>query len=412
MNRAFQLIDAERLRIAVFLLCAMASVSLAAEEVQVIDLQANTSSGKLQSWSDEQLTVATPEVKPFVATGIRSMSFGRPIAKLSGGSPLIRLSNGDRIAARTTKIVDDAITVSWPLLSAAKLPTIPLEKTAALIFELPATAETRCQLLTDLDTLPSGNDLVMLLNGDRTAGEFQKVEADFVELKSGTNPLKIDRTKVRSIRLNPELTTTTRPPVRRVLLKLADGSLLTATDVRLIDGILGFKSTVLGAVSIPLTAVSSCEFFSDTVVPLADRESSQYEFTPFLSGNWDSVRNSNVLHGPLMLRGTEYATGIGVHSRSVISYALRGNERSFQAVVGIDDLAKGAGSAQFSVELDGRNAWTSSEVTGKSAPVAVPEIDLRGAKQLTLIVDFGQFADVADYADWCDAVLICDPVKK
>jgi hypothetical protein len=126
---------------------------------------------------------------------------------------------------------------------------------------------------------------------------------------------------------------------------------------------------------------------------------------------WPHVRNANVLHGPLSVRGTEFATGIGVHSRSSIYYALQGNERTFRAIVGIDDIAKGAGSVVFAVDLDGRNLWTSPEITGKSAPVALPDIKLQGGKLLTLTVEFGQLADVSDYADWCDAVFICDPVQ-
>lgn len=61
------------------------------------------------------------------------------------------------------------------------------------------------------------------------------------------------------------------------------------------------------------------------------------------------------------------------------------------------------------MELDGRPVWTSPELTGRSEAATVPEIDLRGSKQMTLIVDFGQFADVADYANWCAAVFIVDP---
>lgn len=41
----------------------------------------------------------------------------------------------------------------------------------------------------------------------------------------------------------------------------------------------------------------------------------------------------------------------------------------------------------------------------------MPVVDVRHHKQLTLIVEYGQYADTGDYADWGDAVLISDPVR-
>jgi hypothetical protein len=67
------------------------------------------------------------------------------------------------------------------------------------------------------------------------------------------------------------------------------------------------------------------------------------------------------------------------------------------------------GSVRFVVIVDDRRAWTSDEITGQIAPIEIPPVPLRGAKSLTLFVDFGQMADVSDYANWCDATLIIDP---
>ena len=77
-----------------------------------------------------------------------------------------------------------------------------------------------------------------------------------------------------------------------------------------------------------------------------------------------------------------------------------------QPSVGIDDAASGAGSVRFGIELDGQRKWDSQEVTGRSARLDVPPVNLAGARKLTLIVDFGANADIADYANWCDAVIV------
>ena len=94
-----------------------------------------------------------------------------------------------------------------------------------------------------------------------------------------------------------------------------------------------------------------------------------------------------------------------------VTYDLRGDERAFLSTIGIDDAANGAGSVIFAIDVNGRRVWTSSEITGKSPAISVPEVTLRGSKTMTLLVDFGQFADVSDYADWCDAVFLLERAR-
>ena len=167
----------------------------------------------------------------------------------------------------------------------------------------------------------------------------------------------------------------------------------------------------MGKVAMPVSAVVACQLFGDRLIPITDYEPAKVEYTPYFSATWPLVRNANVQHGPLTLRGTEFSSGLGMHSRMAVTYQLRGIEREFQATVGIDDAAKGRGSVIFAVELDGQRVWTSPELTGKSPATNIGKIDLRGGKQLTLLVDFGELADVLDYADWCDALLILDAAR-
>jgi len=94
-----------------------------------------------------------------------------------------------------------------------------------------------------------------------------------------------------------------------------------------------------------------------------------------------------------------------VHSGSELTYRLEGGWRRFEATVGIDDSAHGGGSAVFIVKLDGREAWRSGELTGRSGAQPV-RIELGEAKELTLAVDYGRNAHVLDRADWAEARLV------
>ena len=61
------------------------------------------------------------------------------------------------------------------------------------------------------------------------------------------------------------------------------------------------------------------------------------------------------------------------------------------------------------VLVDDRPVWNSGVVRGRDEPRLVPRVSLKGARRLTLLVDFGPEANVLDHADWCDAVLIGAP---
>ena len=97
---------------------------------------------------------------------------------------------------------------------------------------------------------------------------------------------------------------------------------------------------------------------------------------------------------------------MGTRSQSRIAYDLGGQFRSFQARAAIDDYAQGKGSVRFAVEVDGTRVWRSPLVTGNSRPLAVGPIDVAGKRQLALIVEYGELADVDDWADWCDTIVI------
>jgi hypothetical protein len=157
---------------------------------------------------------------------------------------------------------------------------------------------------------------------------------------------------------------------------------------------------------IPLIAVESVRFLGGCATYLSDIAPVSYDFEPFFDLAWPVRRDRSVDGGFLTLRRVEYPKGLGVHSRSTLTYRLDGKFRRFQATIGVDDSAAGNGSVVFVVLLDGRAAYTSEVLTGTSAPVAIERLDVTGAKIMTLRVDYATEGDILDHADWCDALLI------
>ena len=400
-----------RIAFLVVVLVSLTSLAAGTETVTLTTISGTKVTGTLKSWSDGSVVLMAATEQKFARSEIRSVEFPRPPGNSKQARPEIWLSNGDRISARAVTVANDLLAISWPIMNESELAKISLEKVLAIVLEWPDDTSDRLRLISDLQTLPPGNDLIVLANGDRSLGEFVRLDAAHVELKLGAKVLKLDRSRTRAIRFNPELTTVQRPIDRRVMLTLNDGSLLTASSIEFSGDAFQVNSPALGSLTLPATSLVACHLFGDRLVPLSDYEPSQVKFTPYLSSHWPLIYNANVRRGRLKLRGVESGVGLGMHSRMEVSYKLNGREREFQATVGIDDIAMGKGSVIFAVDLDGTRAWTSPELTGKSPAMTIPVIDVRGKKELTLIVDFGEFADVSDYANWCDAVLVIDAAR-
>jgi len=158
-------------------------------------------------------------------------------------------------------------------------------------------------------------------------------------------------------------------------------------------------------VRIPLPRLREIRFNSDRLIFLSDLEPAKFEFEPFGATHWPWRRNRSVANRPLRIDGQSFTRGLGVHSRTVLTYALDGTYTQLAAIIGIDDGARPRGNVIFRVTTDGKEVFNSGPVTGKDKPrpILVP---IHKARSLELIVDFGQDLDLGDQADWCDARLI------
>ena len=92
---------------------------------------------------------------------------------------------------------------------------------------------------------------------------------------------------------------------------------------------------------------------------------------------------------PITLAGKVYARGIGTHPEGCVAFAANGKVTSFEAMVGIDDDAKTAGSgksygkptAEFRVWADGKVVWRSGERKLGQDPRPGPDCRERAARR-------------------------------
>jgi hypothetical protein len=163
-------------------------------------------------------------------------------------------------------------------------------------------------------------------------------------------------------------------------------------------------SPALGAVTVPLDGVAvfdaiwgRSEFVSD-LEPAAVNEASYYG-TKFV---WR--RNASVSGGPLTLGGRVFERGLGVHSRSSLTYRLDKKFALLAGVIGLNDGASALGHVEFVVRGDGKELFRTAMAAG-DAPKPL-RVNVAGVETLELFVDFGRNEDTGDHADWAELRLV------
>jgi len=147
------------------------------------------------------------------------------------------------------------------------------------------------------------------------------------------------------------------------------------------------------------------KFRSDRVEFLSDIKPSAQRIEGVLHDPWPVRYDRNVLENPLSIGGRSFERGLGLHSRTQLSYAIGGEFERFAATVGIDDAVRPLGSVVMQVIGDGKTLFDSGALSGVDPPRDIL-VDVSGVKTLTLLVDYGEGLDASDHADWADARLL------
>lgn len=129
------------------------------------------------------------------------------------------------------------------------------------------------------------------------------------------------------------------------------------------------------------------------------------EHTPMLSLAWDYQRDRNVLGGPIAVAGKTYDHGIGVHSRSILTYDLKGLYSRFTTYFGMDDNSGSYADVSVRILVDGTPRFEKQNVVAGElfGPV---RLNVEKADRIELVVDFGENGDLQDRFNWVDTALI------
>lgn len=368
-------------------------------QVTAVRLDGTTVTGSLEAFGEGRVRVAAAgRGRPVELRMDDLLSLDLPERKASAASTaVLEFANGDRVAVEIGSVGNDILAAEFGGVPV----NVPLETLRGIAFAPPAGDNGLWELLLREE---GANDLVALTNGDRLAGQFVGLSATELRLDLGGREQRVAHDRIACLSFSPELTAAAAIDGPKQVVQSALGW-LTVRDLRRGEDGSWEATTGFGEpVTWPAGTVGRVLFAGGRGEFLSEIEPNAVEFVPYLDRIWRWRRDRAVTGEPLSAGGTTFPRGLGMHSRSRVTYGLGGRYASFRAVIGLSPSAGETGSAEFAVEADGREVFRSGPVTAADAKQV--GIDLTGAETLILTVDFGRNGDVRDRANWCDAVLV------
>jgi hypothetical protein len=327
---------------------------------------------------------------------------GIPLPAGPAGEHVV-FANGDRLPGRIEALEGERLRFRL----GDQVLQLPLSGLSALWFAVPDGAEPD-RLLRRLAAESRTRDVVLLRNGDSVEGVITGLDAGSIRLDVNRKELTVERARVAVVALNTELTTTLRPKTAYGRLVLRDGTRLSLATAASADGTALVGETLFKAqVRFPVERVAAIFMLGGPAVYLSELKAQKFEHTPYLGVTWHYVLDGSADGRDPQLGGGTFDRGIGMHTASRLTYTLAGHYRRFEALVGLDERSGKGGTARVRVLVDGKAADLGGdrELTVRAGPLPV-RVDVKGAKELTLVAEFGSRGGVEGHVDWADARLI------
>lgn len=331
------------------------------------------------------------------------------LAELRKG-PILVLADGGFLPAAVLATEKAVLSVDSARLGTLKL---PLDSLAGIVFRPPPHSAELDALLDRVARGQDQTDRLILDNGDELTGliETESLGSDTLKIKGNLGSVPVAIRRVVALVFNPALRQQPAAahgymvPAGAAWIGLGDGARLLAARLQLKGDSL--EVTAPSGAKWQAEAKALIFFMPQTsrAVYLSDIRPDEYRFLPYLETKWPYKNDRNVTGGQLRCGGPLYLKGLGVHSAARLSYRLDQPWSRFQAEAGIDDSTDGRGSVGFRVFVDGTQKYASPPIRGSMPPQNI-SIDLKGAKRLDLVVDYGEAGDVMDHADWLNARLV------
>jgi hypothetical protein len=323
----------------------------------------------------------------------------------------VLLANGDRIPGQIRKLAGERVHFV-PEVGDGQEMILPLSALSAIWLTAPDPEEQPDRKRRELAAGKRSQDVVHLRNGDVLEGVVTGLERDKkqVQIQVAKKAVEVAFDKVAAIAFNTDLVVPSRRKGPYGRLTLANGGRLSVASVAWSEGKpLTAQTLSQTTLQIPVEQVVALYLYQGRAVYLSDLKARKYGYDDYLgsSQTFPLVPDGSVRGLDLGLRDGTFDKGLGTHVGARITYDLAGGYQRFEALAGLDETSGKKGAARLRVLVDGQeqDLGKSAAVTHRGGPLPV-RIDVAGAKELTLIVDFDRFGHVQGDVNWADARLI------
>ena len=320
--------------------------------------------------------------------------------RLQGGSLLFELVDGDWVVAKPLGCSEDRCRLG--LGDGAELTTSPgaIDSLRSRNATLPSRSDAVESLLA---VRSRDEDRVLLTNGDVLHGFIGRVDANGLTVENGGGEVVVPYSVVVAAKFASEPTPLPGRPFVRI--HLLTGARLTCPTFDISEGEVTASYIDGEIVSLKPEAIGRIDVIGGRWQGLSSLRPLTYEHTPMLGLAWEFRRNRNVVGGPLVVAGRSFETGLGVHSRSRLSFELKGQFHEFVTRFGLDDSAGPLADVDVSVLVDGIARFSRKGVRAGVLSDAV-RLEVERANRIELVVDFGENGDIQDRFDWIEPGLI------
>ncbi len=273
---------------------------------------------------------------------------------------------------------------------------------------VPDGIDEPARFLAGLAKAKREHDVLYLTNGDRIEGVLvTPARGPIYAMKVGERMVATPLEQIAVLVANTQLQARPRPKkaFAHVVTKRGDRLQFSALQLSSQKDRLSGKTLFGARVQLPLEQVALMTMQNGPVVYLSDLTAKSFVSTPFLGVTWPLALDTDVMGRQLALAGNYYDKGLGMHAAGAVTYALKANDRFFEAIVGVGQGPGPPARAKISVSLDGVAALAVTELSAAQPPLTV-RIDLHAAHELTLKVDFGERGDVRARVNWANARLL------
>ena len=317
---------------------------------------------------------------------------------------LVQTTAGDALRTERLRLRDDRLVVDSPLTGLIEL---PLGAVSVVWFAPPGVmAEAMRHEIQQTATGRLRQDALFVRKAGewvRLDGMLQSLDEKRIVFRWQENEREVPLAVAGALVLAASQPPAT-PREKLAAVCGCDGSRLVGEWRALTPESVTIDTPSLGPVGAPLDGVAVVDALWGRSVFVSELEPVAAGETGWFGMHFPWRRDASVSGRALTLRGRAFEHGLGVHSRSSLTFALDKKFSLLTGVVGLDDDGGKQGRVHFVVRGDGRELFRAT-MDGAADPKPL-RVTVAGVERMELLVDFARDEDTGDRADWADLRLV------